>query len=295
MPFRLNTAPLLDAATHVFDPVHAWWESAATRRRVATLLILAFLGGLLGIELGRQGLLPSAMARMAPHSHFHAVELAFTLVLILEVISLVFTLPCSFSRSVGKQFEILALILLRSSFKELVNFSEPVVLTNLEPLYRILSDGVGALVVFALLGLYYRLHQPREDERHVESLYAFVAAKKMVSLALLAAFVGMGGFNGWRWLHGGERLDFFAAFYTMLIFSDILLVLIAQRYLPSFQAVFRNSGYALATLLIRLALAAPPYVNSALGVGSAVFAVCLTLANNAFYAKGPQHDATKRR
>lgn len=287
MPFCLNTSPLLDAATHVFDPMHAWWESAVTRRRVATLLIMAFLGGLAGIELGRQGLLPPALARMVPHSHFHAVDLAFTLVLILEVVSLVFTLPCSFSRAMGKQFEILALILLRSSFKELVNFSEPVVLQSLEPLYRILSDGVGALLVFALLGLYYRLHLPREDERQVESLYAFVAAKKIVSLIMLAAFVGMGGFNGWHWLSGGERLDFFAAFYTLLIFSDILLVLIAQRYLPSFQAVFRNSGYALATLLMRLALAAPPYVNAALGVGAAVFAICLTLANNAFYCRHP--------
>lgn len=295
MAFRLNTSPLLDASTYVFDPLHTWWESAATRRRVATLLILAFLGGLAGIELGRQGLLPPALARMTPHSHFHAVELAFTLVLILEVVSLVFTLPCSFSRSVGKQFEILALILLRSSFKELVNFNEPVVLESLDPLYRILSDGVGALAVFALLGLYYRLHRPREDERQVESLYAFVAAKKMVSLVLLAAFAGMGAYNGWAWMQGREKLDFFAAFYTLLIFSDILLVLIAQRYLPSFQAVFRNSGYALATLLIRLALAAPPFVNSALGVGAAVFAVCLTLANNAFYAKPPRRDEGRNR
>ena len=295
MALRLNTSPLLDAATYIFDPIHAWWESAATRRRVGTLLILVFLGSLACIELGRQGMLPPVLARMVPHSHFHAVGLAFTLVLILEVVSLVFTLPCSFSRSVGKQFEILALILLRSSFKELVNFREPVVLETLEPLYRILSDGVGALVVFALLGLYYRLHRPREDEGHVESLYAFVAAKKMVSLILLAAFAGMGAFNCWRWIAGGERLDFFAAFYTLLIFSDILLVLMAQRYLPSFQAIFRNSGYALATMLIRLALAAPPYVNAALGVGAAVFAVCLTLANSAFYSKGSGRESAKRR
>ena len=292
---RMTISPLLDAATYIFDPIHTWWESGATRRRVATLLILVFLGGMLGIELGRQGMLPPALARITPGNHFHAVELAFTLVLILEVVSLVFTLPCSFSRAVGKQFEVLALILLRSSFKELVHFHEPVVLTDLEPLYHILSDGVGALLVFALLGLYYRLHRPKEDDHQVESLYAFVAAKKMVSLVMLAAFTGMGLFNGWSWLRGAERLDFFAAFYTLLIFSDILLVLIAQRYLPSFQAVFRNSGYALATLLIRLALAAPPYVNAALGVGSAAFAVALTLANNAFYSQGGRTGASKSR
>ena len=43
-----------------------------------------------------------------------------------------------------------------------------------------------------------------------------------------------------------------------LLQIDILVVLIFQCFRPSFQAVFRNSGYALCTLFIRLALATPP-------------------------------------
>ena len=66
----------------------------------------------------------------------------------------------------------------------------------------------------------------------------------------------------------------------MLIFSDIFVVIIAQRFLPCYVAVFRNSGLALATLLIRLALAAPPYWNAGLGVFAALFAVGMTLAYN---------------
>ncbi|MBU0909011.1 MAG: hypothetical protein KJ717_05535, partial [Proteobacteria bacterium] len=68
-----------------------------------------------------------------------------------------------------------------------------------------------------------------------------------------------------------------------LIFCDILLVLISQCFQPGFRAVFRNSGYALATLLIRLALTAPPFFNVMIGVVSAIFALFLTLVYDKFY------------
>ena len=80
-------------------------------RRFALALVLVFLGAMAVIEMNRQGVLPEVLAAHTPTNHFHAVDLAFTLVLILEVVSLIFTLPCSFSKSVGKQFEILSLIL----------------------------------------------------------------------------------------------------------------------------------------------------------------------------------------
>jgi len=52
-------------------------------------------------------------------------------------------------------------------------------------------------------------------------------------------------------------------------------------------AVFRNSGYALATLGIRLALAAPPYFNTLLGVGAALYAVALTWTFGKMAEKSP--------
>lgn len=77
---------------------------------------------------------------------------------------------------------------------------------------------------------------------------------------------------------GLPHIDFFPVFYTLLIFTDILVVLISQCFRPSFNAVFRNSGYALSTLFIRLALAAPPMYDVALGIVAAVFSIALTLA-----------------
>lgn len=271
-------------AARLFDPLFGWWEHGRTQRGVAAILSAIFLVGLAGIEAKRQGLLPGSLAGHVPDSHFHAVNLAFSLVLALEVIGLVFALPNSVSRAVGKQFEILSLILLRNAFKQLALFDEPVrVAGNLEPLWHILADGVGALLVFVALGVYYRMQHRRsllpgggEDKAR------FIAAKKLVAVALLTGFVLLGCLSVYEYMIVPNQADaihaFFETFYTILIFSDILIVLVSQRYLPGYHAVFRNSCYALATLLIRLALSAPPPLDALLGVVAALFTVVLAKA-----------------
>lgn len=282
-------------ATYIFDPLHQFWESDRTQRFVAGILVVVFILALAAIELKRQGLLTGQLEQMVPTSHYMAINLAFTLVLILEVISLIFTLPCSISKAVGKQFEILALILLRSAFKTLADFPEPITITGHEQeLWIILTDGGGAVLIFALLGVYTLLRRNLDETlAGGPILYKFVAAKKIVALFMLAIFLFMGIKNGLHILNHEQPFNFFQSFYTVLIFSDIMLVLIAQRFLPEFSAVFRNSGFALATLLIRLALTAPPYYNVLIGTGSAVFACLLTLVYNTFYSNSSKYNRKK--
>ncbi len=277
---------LYDRITYLFDPLHHLWEHEKMHRKISIGLVLFFLFSIVAIECNRMGFLPAPISAIIPKNHFFAVQAAFTVVLILEVISLVFTIPCSFSRSVGKQFEILALILMRNAFKELSYFPEPISFTgNEQAILHILSDGFGALLIFALLGFYY-LVQPRgsEDRLPPVDLYSFVAAKKGLALVLLAAFTFMGVDSAIATIRGIPHTDFLASFYTVLILSDILVVLIAQCYQPSFYAVFRNSGYALSTLMIRIALAAPPFFNVLLGLAAALFAIFLTLISRRLFS-----------
>jgi len=276
-----------DKITDTFEPILRFWESPRTEKAVAWSLVGIFLVGLAGIELKRRGLLPPGLAAITPDSHYYAVNLAFTLVLVLEVLGLIFVLPCSFTKSMGKQFEILSLILLRNAFKELVNLPEPLHPgMDLGPIVRIAVTGTGALAIFAILGFYYKIHDTKARlVKDSYSRYAFVAVKKLVALVLMAVFAWLAAQSLWEWFSTGTHtFDFFDTFYTVLIFADVLLVLVAQRFLPGYRAVFRNSGYALATLLIRLGLASPPYYDVALGLGAAVFALAMTLVFNAFYA-----------
>ncbi|HBI14214.1 MAG TPA: hypothetical protein DDY20_01630 [Desulfobulbaceae bacterium] len=284
-----------EQCNYLFDPLHYYWEHEQIHRKISILLVLLFLGSLLVIELKRQGLLPAVLAGPIPNNHFYAIQTAFTVVLILEVVSLIFTLPCSFSRSVGKQFEILSLILMRNAFKELSYLPEPITFTgNEQAISRILSDGFGALILFALLGVYYRVQIQTHDETSKPGdLFSFVAAKKGIALILLGFFVFMGGKTILQAVAGVAHPDFFHEFYTLLIITDILLVLIAQSFQPSFFSVFRNSGYALSTLIIRLALAAPAYYNVLLGVAAAVFGIAMTLITTQLFTKQVQKSSGK--
>ncbi|MCL1979855.1 MAG: hypothetical protein FWG62_02115 [Proteobacteria bacterium] len=266
--------------TYIFDPLQNFYVHERLYRKISVALVFLFICSLGVIELNRLGLLPPGLAVILPVNHFYAVHAAFTVILVLEVISLIFVLPCSFSRALGKQFEILSLVLIRNAFKELSHFSEPLIYEgNVDKILHILANGFGALLIFALLGLYYQVQkQSREDSRQTD-LFGFVASKKAISLLLLGSFIGMGSYSLCQTMRGIEHPDFLHGFYTLLILTDIFVVLVSQCFHPSAKMIFRNSGYALSTLMIRIALIAPVYYNVLLGSAALVFAILLTLAS----------------
>ncbi|MDR3641586.1 MAG: hypothetical protein P4L39_09725 [Humidesulfovibrio sp.] len=269
----------------LFDQAQASAEAEETHRRVGQGLVFFFLASLALIELNTLGFLPDSLARSVSRNSFDAVTQTFTLVLVLEVVELVFSLPRSTSRSVGKQFEILALILLRDAFKELTHLPVPIELTgHTDVLINLALDGAGALAVFVLLGVYKYVQRCAPRHWAPVILAKFITAKKLVALFVLGAFFCMGAYDAFLLLRGEPTFDIFHDFYTLLIFTDILIVLIAQRYMPEFHAIFRNSGFALSTLFIRMALTAEPMLAVIMGVGSMLFAVGLTYASNHFYA-----------
>jgi len=268
-----------------FDRLQAFVEAESTRRNVGKILILYFLASLGLIELNSLGWLPDFLAQNVSLNRYDCVAHTFNLVLVLEVVDLVFSLPRSTSKSVGKQFEILALILLRNAFKELSNLPVPISITgHTDVLLRLATNGIGALLVFVLLGAYKYAQHCAPKHWAPDVLALFITAKKMVALIVLVSFLCMGLYNAQLILRGLPQIEVFHDFYTVLIFTDILIVLIAQRYMPEFHAIFRNSGFALSTLFIRMALTAETTLSVIVGVGAMIFAVCLTYASNHFYS-----------
>jgi membrane-associated HD superfamily phosphohydrolase len=143
-------------------------------------------------------------------------------------------------------------------------------------------------LIFALLGVYYKVQRRGEEDTRNIDLYGFVASKKAISLLLLVSFVGMGGYSMYQTLVGIEHPDFIHGFNTQLILTDILIILVSQCFHPSAKMMFRNSGYALSTLMIRLALVAPVYVNVLLGSAAMLFAILLTLASQHLFQERRQ-------
>ena len=286
---RLRVQSMLHWSDRLFDQLQQFWVSARTKRATANLLIVIFVVTLIIIELNRQGLLPDTLAQRVPLSHFSAISLAFSFFLIIEIIGLIFALEGSVAISVGKQFELFSLILLREAFKEFSYFAEPIAWQQIEePVLHMLADAGGALLIFVVIGFYYRVQLHRPITTDLVELSRFITSKKTISLLLLVAFLLIGLDDMWQYLTGGSPYPFFETFYTVLIFTDVLIVLISLRYTATYHVVFRNAGFALATVLLRIALIAPPYISALLGLGAVIFALGLATAYNIF---GPTQEA----
>ncbi|MCB1173457.1 MAG: hypothetical protein KDK39_07830 [Leptospiraceae bacterium] len=266
-----------------FDTFEENWDSPRGQRRLGTMLVIAFLTALVFTELSRLDWLPAHIAEYIPQSHLMAIHFAFTLLLGLEVVSLILSLAHSVSTAVGKQFEILALILLRGVFKEISHLHEESLWQELyDVLLPISSSSIGALSVFIILGFYYReqKHKPIVTDGH--DRISFITAKKLIALGLLFSFAGLIIWEIYDFIGQHHEIDPFESFYTILIFTDILIVLISLRYSASFHVSFRNSIFTVVTLFIRLALNAPPLPAALIAVATAVFAYAMTLAYNRF-------------
>jgi len=282
----------------VFNHFEEWWEGPEARRWVAYILISAFLISLVLIEASRLGWLPPFLASAVSTNHFIAIDVAFTLFLIVELIGLVVGLATSVADTAGKQFEVFSLILLRRSFKELVEFEqEPIEWTfevGREAVQFVVVDAAGALFIFLTLGAFYTLQRHQAITHSAAEQRHFVAQKKIVANILLLVLAGLGAYSVVSPLVVGETVPFFNTFYTVLIFSDVLIVLISLRYSATYHVVFRNSGFAAATVMIRLALAGPRYLGTALGVVAALFNLGVAAAYN-YVAPAVQASWERRR
>jgi len=273
----------------LYDRLDRARGALAVRGPLTSTLVVFYIGSLLAIEARRAGWLPEPIARYVATSHFVAIGMAFYVLVLVEIVGLVFGLAESVARSIGKQVEILSLILLRQSFETLSEFEEPIrwasVLGNLADnrLVSLIVDAFSALLIFVLVGYYYRIQHQQPISQDSRDQAGFIDSKKVVALLLLVGMIVVTARGAVDYVRvGGKSSMFFEEVFSLLIFSDVLIVLISLRYSASYRIVFRNSAFALATVLIRLALTAPPFYNALLGLIAALYTIALTLAYNEF-------------
>jgi hypothetical protein len=265
----------------VTDWLEHLWENRIMKRFAGSILAVIYLVLIGIIELNRQQLFQEPLASALPTNHFFAVEITFTVLLLTEVISLVFALTHSFSRSIGVQLEILSLILLRDTFKYFTTFSEPLEWEQVaESIVPMTIDAVGALAIFLIVSFYYRLQKSRPITADDIEQKQFVAYKKLIALGLLFMLALIGIVDLVRFTQSLPLYPFFETFYTILIFTDVLMVLLSLRYSIKFTVTFRNFSFAVVTVFIRLALIAPTLIAVIMGIGTGIFALALSYAYN---------------
>lgn len=274
---------MLEHGATAFDAIRTLWGKNGLQHKFFVVLVIFFIFGGLCIVLNHFELLPPTLAAITPKASLQAVHLAFTLVLAMEVIDLVFCLADSVSRMVGKQLEIMSLILLRDAFKDIGELRAP--LSWNEDYFAILQVCaviLGALALFVVRGKYFSIRRMQNYITDETRMRQYIVIKKFAALILLTLIIGIGARDIYATALGIRPSLFFQHLYNTLIFMDVLMVLIGQCFMPSFHATFRNSGYAAATLIMRIALGAPHIIAAALCIFAALFVLALTWATNYF-------------
>ncbi len=259
-----------------YDKTEEKWHSLKTAKVISNFVILFFFIGIVTTLLSHYQILNFKIGR------FFAIELAFSVLLISEILSLVFTLTHSVADSVGKQFEIISLILLRDAFKEMGHL--PLENTwntdTLMELFPMLTDAVGAVFIFLIIGLFYKAQRHIRITNSPEEQLRFIILKKIVASILLIIFLLLCLYALIDLFWENQFQSIFNLFYTILIFTDILILIISLRYSNLYIHLFRYSSFALATVIIRLSLSAPNYYNVLLSISAGLFVLLVTNVYN---------------
>ena len=272
-----------------FEKFKLLWESKKSLYATSVILVICFISCSILSVLVINNIINLGKFRTYFQNPFFSIEIVFTLLLITELFGLIFMLPKSVAKSVGKQFELLSLIFLRDGLKEFSHIEVNFAWENLkEPLTNMIIYGFGAIVVFSITGFTYKLQKHIKLTNIEDDQEQFIRLKKLLALLLLVAFAVVGYIDIKTLVTTGNYLHSFKTFYTVLIFSDIVVVLIALRYTLNYYKIFRYSAFVLATILIRISLSAYTYYDVIIGIIASLFILVLTLSYNYFLKNIPE-------
>lgn len=236
------------------------------RAAVLVLSVLAFMAHLLIYALHQMELVTiEGEAKTLVNSPLSSLYTPFSILLTYETYQLIRTLPSSFSNSVGKQYEVVTLLVVRDVFKRLADFSVDDEWAIDGELGLILLECMAFLILFFTALSYRRSSDVSEISRvDDDELDSFVHSKRIISLMLFVAFIVMAAFSFGTWSlavidgkGGVDREIFFSDFFTILILADILILLLSYRFTVDFANLARNTGFILSTVILRVAISAP--------------------------------------
>ena len=229
-----------------------------------------------------------------------AIYTPFSFILVYEVYLLVYYLPKSTSTYISKQYEIIALIIIRRLFKDLSSLSLTPDWFNSKNDLQFTFDIVASLLLFYLIYLFHiqkgKVYRPIENNRDYNtSISKFINAKKWIATALVPLLLIIAIYSFLNWSIGMfQPLEtdsisfkninniFFEQFFNILIIADVILLLFSFFHTDEFHKVIRNSGFIISTILIRISFSVSGIVNNVLIVSAIVFGLSILFIHNKF-------------
>ncbi|MHC4379009.1 MAG: hypothetical protein ACYS26_20615 [Planctomycetota bacterium] len=233
-------------------------------------LLLIFLHDLQWVDFGQS-------ADELFISPITAIYTPFSFILVFEVYMLVYHLPDSFTISIGKQYEIISLIVVRRIFKDISKLD---ISGSWGISYRnqlLAADMLCILVLFGLIFWFYKLRQQRPRLKQPAKIDEFVVKKKGISGILAPTLFVLAIYSFGTWILDLQQFNigqleelpdinkvFYNEFFTLMILFDVLILMISLQYTDNYSQLIRNAGFVISTVLIRLSFTAEGLFNPVL-------------------------------
>ena len=229
-----------------------------------------------------------------------AIYTPFSFILVYEVYLLIYYLPKSTSIYVSKQYEIIALIIIRRLFKDLSDLSLSPNWFNSKNDLQFTYDLVASGLLFYLIYLFHiqriKVYRTVENSKdHSSSISKFINAKKWIATALVPILLITAIYSFLNWSIGifeptetnlisfkNINNIFFEQFFNILIIADVILLLFSFFHTDEFHKVIRNSGFIISTILIRISFSVSGIINNVLIVSAVLFGLLILIIHNKF-------------
>lgn len=284
--------------------------SEKTRERgervVVVIAIVSFAVHLLLIGLAQLGWMPEGKYGDFLGNPIVAVYTPFSFILLYEVYLLVYYIPKSITRYIGKQYEIITLIVIRKIFNDISQLEFTPNWFSVEGDIQFTYDITASILLFFLIFVFYFLNKKRpksakktsEEQLKVDN---FIRVKKIMAGLLVPLLFILAIYNFGSWViesishsAGPNALRdvnniFFEEFFTLLILADVLLLLFSFLYTDEFHQVIRNSGFVISTVLIKLSFGQEGLTGTVLTVVAVLIGVLMLAIHNRYESLGMQH------
>ena len=294
----------MGSLTKTFDRIFHVLLSNKTKqsseRIIIGLAIVSFIAHLIGIYLEKWGVVHFTTHEELFTNPIAAIYTPFSFILLYEAYLLVYYLPKSTTYYIGKQYEIITLIVIRRIFKDLSNLQFTEDWFTVQEDLQFTYDLLATIILFLLIFVFYKLNDRRirlkEKASSADKTQTFINRKKVMSVLLVPVFLFLAIYSLSTWVYQSFTLSemvetirdvnkvFFDEFFGILILTDVLLLLLSFFYTDNFSTVIRNSGFVISTILIKLSFGTEGLLNTALIVVAVLFGVLILWAQN-LYAK----------
>lgn len=296
----------------LFSYFYSFLLSKTTKKKSETIIvsiaIISFLLHLFIIALVNFKLIHLNDNSNLLNNPIAAIYTPFSFILIYEVYLLVYYLPRSTSIYIGKQYEIITLIVIRRVFKDLSKLEFTSDWFKINNDLHFTYDLLATIILFFLIFIFYRLNDQKEllqkkTGAPSAEIIAFIKMKNIIAMCLIPIFLTLATYSLGRWVFENflsitQLVDtikdvnkiFFDDFFTILILIDVLLLLFSFLHTDKFSKVIRNSGFIISTILMKLSFGAEGLLNTIFIVVAVLFGVLILAIHNQFEKKDVQEE-----